>query len=205
MKREVLRDSMIIVKNIRGSNIAANRVIYATGNEDNVPTVNLAKADSTTTMPTIGVTIETITNNSYGRAIQVGLLEDINTNSLTEGDILYVSPTTAGVPTTTAPISPNLRQEIGTVLVKSITAGAIQIVARSMLTNYGITAVGTAQGQMVFWDNTLKQWVPTETSEMFWDDTNKRVGINKSSPTSRLDVGGTVTVTRLLAGGVNEG
>ena len=61
---------------------------------------------------------------------------------------------------------------------------------------------GTAQGQMLFWDDTLKKWVHTETSELFWDDVNKRIGINDSTPQSRLDVKGTVMVTRLLAGGV---
>lgn len=63
---------------------------------------------------------------------------------------------------------------------------------------------GTAQGQMAFWDATLKRWVPMETSEMFWDDTNKRLGINQSAPTSTLDVNETVTVKRILAGGVTE-
>ncbi len=63
---------------------------------------------------------------------------------------------------------------------------------------------GTAQGQILFWDNTLKKWVFTETSELFWDDTNKRVGIKNTTPTSTLDVTGTVTMTRILAGGVKE-
>ncbi len=61
---------------------------------------------------------------------------------------------------------------------------------------------GTAQGQMLFWDATLERWVPTETSELFWDDVNKRMGIKNASPASELDVGGTVIMTRLLAGGV---
>ena len=63
---------------------------------------------------------------------------------------------------------------------------------------------GTAQGQILFWDDTLKRWVKAETSEIFWDDTNKTLGINDSSPDagSKLDVKGTVMVTRLLAGGV---
>lgn len=65
-------------------------------------------------------------------------------------------------------------------------------------------AKGTAQGQVMFWDGTLNKWVNTETSELFWDDTNKELGINKADPTSKLDVGGTVTMTRLLAGGVVE-
>lgn len=67
-----------------------------------------------------------------------------------------------------------------------------------------LLVTGNEQGQMLFWDDTLEKWVPTETSELFWDDVNKRLGINQSSPTSELDVGGTVTVKRLLAGGVTE-
>ena len=63
---------------------------------------------------------------------------------------------------------------------------------------------GTAQGQMMFWDATLDKWVHTEVSELFWDDVNKRMGLNQVNPTSTLDVNETVTVKRLLAGGVSE-
>ena len=40
---------------------------------------------------------------------------------------------------------------------------------------------GTAQGQILFWDNTLKRWVFAETSELFWDDTNKVFGLLQDS------------------------
>jgi len=63
---------------------------------------------------------------------------------------------------------------------------------------------GTAQGQLVFWDDTLSQWVHTDIGELFWDDVNKRIGIGASVPSSLLDVQGTVTVTRVLAGGIVE-
>jgi len=63
---------------------------------------------------------------------------------------------------------------------------------------------GTAQGQMLFWDAAAGKWTYTETSELFWDDVNKWLGVNKAVPTSRVDVDGTVTVKRLLAGGVTE-
>jgi hypothetical protein len=145
MKREFMRDSIFVAKNIRGTTIAANRIVYATGSEDQVPTIDLAKADSTATLPAIGVTIEAIANGAYGRVLQVRLLENINTAALAEGDILYVSAATAGVPTTTPPVTPNLTQEIGTVLVSDAAAGAIQIVAR------GITGdeFGTAQNTFI--------------------------------------------------------
>ena len=61
---------------------------------------------------------------------------------------------------------------------------------------------GTAQGQILFWDATLKKYVPTEVTELFWDDTNKRIGINKAAPLTRLDVGGAVRGTQSLMGGV---
>ena len=63
---------------------------------------------------------------------------------------------------------------------------------------------GANQGVLLFWDDTLKAWVPTETNELFWDDVNKRFGIKTATPSSELDVAGTVTVTRILAGGVTE-
>jgi hypothetical protein len=79
------------------------------------------------------------------------------------------------------------------------------MVIRGRYTPEGVkVAKGTAQGQMMFWDATLQSWVNTETSELIWDDTNKTIGINDSTPDadSKLDVKGTVMVTRLLAGGV---
>ena len=57
---------------------------------------------------------------------------------------------------------------------------------------------GTAIGQILFWDG--NKWVHTEVSELFWNDTTKRVGVNQSEPTSMVDINGTTTVKRLLAG-----
>jgi len=63
---------------------------------------------------------------------------------------------------------------------------------------------GTAQGQILYWDNTLKQWRHVETSEVVWDDTNKRMGVGIAVPLSDMDVGDTHRCKRLLAGGVTE-
>jgi hypothetical protein len=51
---------------------------------------------------------------------------------------------------------------------------------------------GTAQGQMSFWDNALSKWVPTETTELFWDDVNKRLGIGTNNPSDPLGIRQTV-------------
>ena len=49
---------------------------------------------------------------------------------------------------------------------------------------------GDAQGQMAFWDHDVAnlKWKHTETSELFWDDTNKFLGIGTSAPAEILEL-----------------
>lgn len=132
MERQLTRDSIFIVKNEIGSTIPIMSAVYDCGSSGNVPLICLARADNLSTMPVIGITIESINDGAFGRVMQVGLLESVNTNAWNEGDILYVSDVQAGNLTTTPPITPNLTQEIGTVLVKGIGEGSIQIVSRAL-------------------------------------------------------------------------
>jgi hypothetical protein len=133
MTRQLVRDSVFIGRNMTGSPIPAFRLVYASGSSTNVPTIALAKADAIATMPAIGITLEAIADNAYGRVMQAGLAENVNTNAFNEGDVLYVSAATAGLVTATPPTYPNIRQEVGTILVKHVSAGAAQVIARSML------------------------------------------------------------------------
>lgn len=191
MRRKLVRDSMLLVKNVRGTTIAANRIVYTTGSSDNVPTVDLAKADSTSTMPAIGVTIESIADGAFGRVIQVGLLENVNTNAFNEGDVLYVSDSTEGTPTSTLPVTPSLTQEIGTVLVKSATVGAIQIISR------GLTGdeYGTIQNDFYIGDGLAGSKVlhfnATSDATVTWDETdlNFTIPLKSSSTSTRLIFG----------------
>jgi len=45
---------------------------------------------------------------------------------------------------------------------------------------------GTATGQLLWWDGL--EWTYLETSEIFWNDTDKRFGINTSTPRTVLDI-----------------
>ena len=47
---------------------------------------------------------------------------------------------------------------------------------------------GSAAGQMAFWDGST--WKHTETSELFWHDTSKLLGIGTNNPNMRLTVDG---------------
>lgn len=137
MVRRFVSDSMMIVFNKRGTSIPANRYVYATGSEYNTTTVDLAKANSMETMPSIGITIEAIPNGSYGRVMQVGVLENIDTNVLgfVEGDVMYVDDKTAGIPRKTPPLTPNLTQSMGTILVIDDVVGKIQVVTGTLKGN----------------------------------------------------------------------
>jgi hypothetical protein len=189
MKREFMRDSMILVYNDSGDTILANRVVYASGSSDNVPTVELAKSNSSATMPAVGVTVEEIADEAYGRVIQIGILENVDTSAFDEGDVLYVHDTVAGVVRKTPPTTPNLTQEIGTVLVSHADTGTIQIVAR------GLTGdeYGTRQNDFYIGDGITGSKVLHFNSEtdasITWDETKFDFG---ASP---VQVGGYLYLT----------
>ncbi len=68
----------------------------------------------------------------------------------------------------------------------------------------GDTEVIGTDGVLLYWDNDLLAWFPTKESELVWRNLLIRLGVNKTNPTSTLDVGGTITGTRLLIGGITE-
>lgn len=145
MRRKFQRDSVFVGKNTTGSSIPAFRAVYAIGSEDDVPLIAKARANNTATMPAIGVTLEAIAHDAYGRIMQIGLVENANTSAFAAGDILYVSSVTAGILVATAPLWPNIRQEIGTILAVDASVGSVQVVARSMF-NEGILDHGGLLG-----------------------------------------------------------
>uniref|UniRef100_A0A6M3IZK6 Putative tail protein n=1 Tax=viral metagenome TaxID=1070528 RepID=A0A6M3IZK6_9ZZZZ len=195
MKREVLRDSMILVYNDSGDTILANRVVYATGNTGNVPTIALAKSNSESTMPAIGVTIEDIANAAYGRVMQVGLLENIDTSALSVGDVLYVHDTVAGLVRITPPTTPALIQEIGTVLVDDASVGTIQVIARGM-SGY---EYGTIQNSFSIGDGAAGNKVLTfnavTDASITWDETKFDFG------TKPLLTTGSITAANAILNG----
>jgi len=114
----------------------------------------------------LGVTTESIANNTVGFVTVWGIVRDLDTTGSTvsetwaEGDILYVSPTTAGAFTKVKPTAPNNVLPIATVLKVDNTAG--EIFVRPVIDqkyNYGtfsstvdILAANTDYGYAVEYD-----------------------------------------------------
>ena len=104
------------------------QVVYITGAQGNRVAVKLARANSElTSKDTIGLVAESIPAGAEGWVINAGSLYKLNTNSLTAGDTIYLSPTTAGAYTTTRPVAPDHTVILGFVQRVSTTVGSIYI------------------------------------------------------------------------------
>ena len=124
---EVARDNYIVAKNTSGVTINKGEAVYITGATGNVPNVAKAKADSLTTLPAVGIMFETTTNNSFGRVMYAGNVENFDTSAFTAGDKLWVSTVTAGALTNTRPTpsSTSFPQHIASVLTSGVGNGSI--------------------------------------------------------------------------------
>ena len=122
------RNLEVYVRNQTGSTIPIGSIVYINGATGNRPTVTLAQANNdVNSAQTIGFTKTAIANNGFGFVIVRGELENLNTNSLTEGVQLYLSPTTAGAYTTTKPYAPSHLVYVGIVIRAHPTQGVILV------------------------------------------------------------------------------
>jgi nitrogen fixation protein len=93
---------------------AAYQAVKVSGAQGQRLGVSLAQANNdNNSADTLGIVIETITTNQEGFIMTVGTLEGINTTgslqseTWADGDVLYLSPTTAGRITNIKPVAPN--------------------------------------------------------------------------------------------------
>lgn len=169
----ICQDSFRIARNTSGATIDKGKVIYFTGSTGQKPEFALAKSDSETTMPAIGITIDDVADNGYGRIMIIGRLTGVKTDHAgwAEGDELFVDPSTAGSLTKTRPTHPNLAQWIGTIEIVHATTGVILVNTTGMIgredgTNRNSFTIGDQQAgaKTVKFDNgsigTLS-WTPS--------------------------------------------
>lgn len=100
-------ESYVRVVNKTGVQVNDGQVVYINGAQGNRPTIALAKADTVGTSRIIGVATQNIADNAEGFITISGDVHGYDTSSFAAGDVLYLSATTAGLLTKTAPASPN--------------------------------------------------------------------------------------------------
>ena len=116
------------VRNNTGATLSPFTVVYINGALGNNTTVAKAQANSeATSSGTFAVTQAAISNNADGIVISAGVLSNIDTSAYTDGDKLYLSPTTAGAVTTTKPSAPNHLVYVGVVTRSHPTQGTVSV------------------------------------------------------------------------------
>lgn len=133
---QVGQETVIRVVNKTATNVTLLQSNYQavriTGAQGLRPKVDLAQAtNDVLSAETIGLVTETIANNQEGFISTSGLVRGINTTgslqseTWADGDVLYLSPTTAGNVTNIKPIAPSHLIIIGYVISAHITQGTI--------------------------------------------------------------------------------
>jgi hypothetical protein len=133
---QIGQEQLVRVVNKTATNItlleANYQAIRLTGAQGQRLKVDLAQATSDSlSAQTLGLVTETIANNQEGFITTSGLVRDINTTGTlqgetwSDGDVLYLSPTTAGRITNIKPVAPNHLVIIGYVVYAHNTQGTI--------------------------------------------------------------------------------
>ena len=156
-------DKLVInVRNSSGVSMPKGSVVYINGATGNKPTVALARANSdASSAQTLGLLQTTLANNAEGNVVIVGSVIDLNTSAFTEGQQLYLSPTTAGVYTTTKPYAPNHLVYVGVVTRAHPTQGVIEVKVQNgyeMDELHDVSAQSPSNNDGLFYNTTTSLW-----------------------------------------------
>ena len=124
-------DGPVVFQAKSGEALSEGDVVYVSGVSGNFPVVSKAQANSSSTMPAMGVSKDSATGADEDvTVVTLGTLSNFDTSTpgWSVNDTLYVSATTAGAFTDTAPTGEsNLLQNIGKVMRVSGSVGRIKI------------------------------------------------------------------------------
>ena len=124
----VNQDLIFKVINNTGSTIPNGSPVYVTGTSSGqtYPNVALAKADVAATSSVIGLTNGAIANGAFGYVTSQGTIDNVNTSTFTVGQVLYLSPYSAGQLMNTVPPT-GITVQVGVATYIDSTAGHIYV------------------------------------------------------------------------------
>ena len=126
LKNKLGHQLFVKARNNSGSLITKGSVVKVVGVAGGFIGINLAQGNNDANSATaFGIVAEDIADASNGFVGINGIIHGLNTNSFTEGDVLYLSPTVAGTFTNVKPVAPLHAVVVGYVAKKSATDGHI--------------------------------------------------------------------------------
>ena len=122
------QDLQVKVINNTGSTIANGSPVYitSTSSGQTYPNIALAKADVAATSAVIGLTNGSIANGAVGYVTAQGGIDGVNTGSFTVGQVLYLSPYSAGQLMNTIPPT-GITVQVGIVSYVNSSTGKIYV------------------------------------------------------------------------------
>ncbi len=103
--------------NNSAATLLKGKVVKVTGASGQKLTVDLAQADSDMDSATIlGIMLEDVSVNASGFVATDGVVNNVNTFAFTDGQIVYLSPVSAGELTATKPVAPQHMVQMGYVV-----------------------------------------------------------------------------------------
>ena len=122
------QDLQVKVINNTGSTIANGSPVYITGTSSGqiYPNIALAKADVAATSAVIGLTNGAIANGAIGYVTSQGGIDNVSTGSFTVGQVLYLSPYSAGQLMNTIPPT-GITVQVGVVSFVNSSTGKIYV------------------------------------------------------------------------------
>jgi hypothetical protein len=131
------------VINNTGSSIANGTPVYVTSTSSgqSYPNIALAQANSSSTSAVLGLTNGTIASGATGYVCTAGLLTPCNTGSFSVGQVLYLSPYSAGQMMNTVPPT-GYAVQIGVVAYANTPNGSIYVKQTTPLAVSASTLVG---------------------------------------------------------------
>lgn len=178
------------VYNDTASTMTKGQVVYINGAQGNRVSVRLARADTdATSKDTIGLVAESIAAGAEGWVINAGSLYKLNTNTLTAGATIYLSPTTAGAYTTTKPTAPDHTVILGFVQRVDATVGSLYLKVDNgyeIDELHDVLVTSPANGQLLIRDQTAGVW--------------KNAALTAGSNITITNAAGAVTIASTAAG-----
>ena len=173
-----------LYRNMTGSTITNGTPVMFAGSVGASGRIKIQKAIANGTIPAkyiIGLTTEDIANGSDGHVTWFGKVRGLNTSGTpygevwADGDVLYVSPTTAGYLTKTPPNAPNLQITVAAVVFANPAAGTLFIrptfeSKMSDMDDVNGTAL-TTSGQIPVWNQTASYFDFTKNINDYATDT----------------------------------
>jgi hypothetical protein len=181
-----------LVRNTTGATLTKGTAVYISGATGQNPTVSkaLANADSTSAQ-TLGLMTANLANNSNGYVTVIGLVTDIDTSAYTDGDQLYLSPTTAGTLTATKPYAPQHLVYLAVVEHAHPTQGKLFVKVQNgyeMDELHNVSAQSPSNGQSLVYNTSTSLWEKNTVS--------LSIGVNGTLPIAN---GGTGQTTATAA------